>query len=178
MRVMIAFTILLCLLSGCAATRPVDAKYLPLKTMSERPWLDFILEDKTNLITTVGDTIYVQSLAHWDKKKLERPVYYDAVMLHEMTHSYRQNEMGLALWLSKYATSADFRWKEEQIGWFVTLRHFKKSGYLVSFSSTARNLAGYTPKMVDYDVAFQWVMDVMGDRWAPDIDEPMPPSLR
>jgi hypothetical protein len=161
------------LMSGCASTRAVDQKYLPLTTMSERPWYAAFLGG-TGTITTIGDTVYVSTLKRWDDKKERYPRRYDAVMLHEMTHSLRQFSSGTAEWISSYLSSKDFRWKEEQLGWYIELRKYKQYGFRINVEAVAKTLSEYSPSLTDYDTALQWTKDVVSGKWKPEAGELLP----
>ena len=114
----------------------------------------------------------------WLKERPEGSVRYDSIMQHERVHSHRQLKMGLALWLSRYASSSKFRWQEERIGWYIQLQLLRRGGYQINVDGVAKSLAGYKPFMISYEDARQWVLDVIAGRWKPDPSEELPADLR
>jgi len=170
----IAFIVALLLLGGCATTRDVEPKYRPIETMAERPSLG-----GDSIITTVGKTVYVGNLEKWMVDHPAGSPRYDSIMLHEKVHSYRQLKgglPGLTFWLGKYLSDQSFRWKEEQLGWYVQLKMYQRYGLQINAEGVGRVLAGYIPKLVDYDEALQWVRDVLSSRWKPQ-DGELPPGI-
>lgn len=167
------YLLVFCLLvsSSCAATRDVEANYRPIETMSERPWYASFLGGE-NTITTVGDTVYVEDLDDYMAKRPAGSPRYDSVMLHEKVHSYRQHQIGVSLWLSKYLSSRSFRWEEESLGWYVQLRMYRRYGLQVIPEGVAKTLSKY----VDYDEALIWTQDVLSGRWHPE-DGALPPDV-
>jgi len=166
----------LLLFSGCAATRSVEPEYAPIKTMSERPWYASFLGGE-NTITTIGDTVYVGDLDEWMEKRPAGSPRYDSIMSHEMVHSYRQQKEGTTGWLARYLRDKSFRWEEEQLGWYVQIRMYRRYGLRPNPEGIAKTLAGYSPSMVSYEEALQWVRDVLSGRWKP-ADGELPPGLQ
>lgn len=166
--------LLLTLLAGCANTAPIPEKYRPLETLSGRP--DFLAPDTT--ATTVGKTVYVADVEKWLKERPEGTVRYDSIMQHERVHSYRQLKLGVGTWLSRYASSAAFRWKEEQLGWYIQIQLLRRGGFQINVDGVAKSLSGYKPFMVSYEDARQWVLDVLAGRWKPASDEMLPEDLQ
>ena len=155
-------------LQGCAATHELSKEYEPLVAISERPWYaSWLGGSSLGLITTVGDTAYVKDLEEWLKRKPVGSPLFKSTMHHERTHSRRQLNAGLAGWLKNYLTDSKFQWKEEQGGWFVQIRLRMMYGVQFIPAVYADILSNYTPKMVSYDDALQWVRDVMSGRWQP-----------
>ena len=92
--------------------------------------------------TTVGKTIWVADLADW----LERYQGHKrtALLKHEQHHARRQAELGLGVWLLRYATQGGFARDEEEAGWRLELEHRKQFGPPVNVAGVVRVLRGYT----------------------------------
>jgi len=163
------------LFSGCAATRKVEPEYRPLKTMSERPWYASFLGGEST-ITTIGDTVYIGDLEAWLRERPPHSARYDAIMLHEMVHAQRQLKMGVSRYIRKYLTEQDFRWAEEQLGWYVQIKMYQHHGLRVIPQGIAKTLAGYNPQLISYEKALKWVNDVIRGRWTPEAE--LPKQLR
>ena len=170
------FCILLLLITlsffGCVNYQSLDEKYYPIKYISERPWYLSVITDEM-FVTTIGDTVYVADINKWSK--MRSLAQYDITLSHEKVHAYRQEEKGLYSWLWNYITCTEFRWHEEQLGWYVDLKLTQMYKLPIYPEVTAGILDNYQ-SMVSYDDALKWVRDVINGHWKPDKDE-IPPDL-
>lgn len=160
--------LILCLfvLLGCSA-HEVPATYRPLEQIKERLG---IIGSKT-AISTVGRTAWVADLDAWLERNPPGSAKYHAVLRHEQEHSRRQIDSGsVTRWVARYVRDEDFRWAEEQIGWYWQITELRRRGQLVHAEGVARILSGSTYDMVSYDVALKWVRDVLSGRWKPPAD--------
>lgn len=152
---------------GCSSAEyDIEATYLPLKQIRERP--DFLASD--TVITTIGDTIYVADLDKWLSKYEPGSALFRSKLNHEQIHAVRQFDKGLTEWLAKYMTDTSFMWAEEQYGWYKEIITLRDSGFVVNPAAIAVVLKGYknfVGKMVSYDQALEWVQAVLSGNWTP-----------
>lgn len=162
-RYALLFLVLLSL-TGCKfKTFDLDNKWKPLRTISERPGI----LAKDTISTTIGSTLYVEDLDQWFERNPLGSQRFVGLMKHEQEHSKRQSKKGVFKWLSKYLRNRDFMWNEEQRGYYL---QFTSPGYHYNVKSRARILSNYkniSGRMVSYEDALQWILDVRAGRWKP-----------
>jgi len=81
-----------------------------------------------NFCITSWGTIYVPNgkLAEYTGDKIS--VQNAALLEHEEMHAARQRACLYAFWHMSYATSKEFRWKEEQLGYKVQIEYLRAHG--------------------------------------------------
>ena len=160
--------LVLVLTVGCGSYKSIelDDKWAPLEQIHERP--DMLGSATT--ATTIGHTVYVESINRWLADHPIDSPRFNATMLHEQLHSVRQLDTGVTAWIARYATDIDFMWAEEQLGWYLTLRELKRTGNQINVLGVATTLHGYKNllgHMVGTAEAITWVEDVLAGRWTP-----------
>jgi hypothetical protein len=118
-------------------------------------------------MTTVGKSVYIANLDSWLERNPPESVMFGIKMAHEHVHSIRQHEAGVTNFLALYLSNQNYRWKEEQLGWYVGMKLLRKHGYQVSAERVIASLSSYTPKLADPEEIRQWVMDVLRGVWKP-----------
>jgi len=157
-------------ITGCAS-HPIPEIFLPLETISEKP---FNLGEEA--IVTIHNDVWVGDVEEYLKLKPEGSPLYVGDMIHERVHSIRMgNIFSTAWWLFNYVFDEEFMREEECIGWYFELVYLRSRGiikplpYTANFLLTYENLGG---KMFDTkEEALQWVVDVFSGKWKPDISE-------
>jgi len=175
-------TMILCLalLTGCA-TYDLGDDYPPLSKIVERPSLSEIGVSDTTL-TTKGSHVYVGDLDKFLNENPPGTTPFIALMKHEQVHGKRQfgylglpGEMALTAWISRYAVDHNFMWAEEQQGYYAEIKHLDQHG-MWSYTdtiSTASAMSGGVYKtilgkrMVSFENAKGWIMDVLSGHWTP-----------
>lgn len=159
--------LLLLALAGCSArTLALDERWRPLAEVVERP--DLLISN--GVATTLGARLYVADLRAFQARFPAGSVEREALLLHEQLHALRQQEAGLGPWLARYLRDGDFMWREEQLGWFLQLRHLQAHGRSLAPAAIAALLAGYrnlTGPMVAPLEGLAWVEEVLAGRWSP-----------
>lgn len=152
--------VLLLALAGCSLERlDLPAEFRPLTSMSEGNPVS------KSGSATLGTVVYVQNMDDW-RDRLDS-VRVRAMLLHERTHAIRQHELGVGVWLARYATSRSFAWREERAGWVVQIRALQAGGELVSPEALAALIHDYwhpLGRLVSYAEALQFVRDVLAGR--------------
>ena len=145
---------------GCANTYDLEEKWAPLEQIVERPGNDLWM-------TTIGKHIYLSDLDAWLERNPPDSIRFNSHLSHEHVHSIRQHQEGVTSFLAKYLTDQDFRWKEEQLGWYVSIKLYRRNGWLAYPENIADSLASYRPKLGEREDLLKWVQDVISDRWKP-----------
>jgi len=153
-------TLPLILFAGCS-TYDLEEKWRPLEQIVERPGSD-------TWLTTVGTKVYVADLDRWLEKNPPGTVNFDADIAHEHVHAIRQKKEGVSTFLRKYLTHRSYRWKEEQLGWYVTIKTYQRKGFQVNIPGIANSLSKYKPSLGDSAEILKWVEDVVYGRWKPE----------
>ena len=162
-----AALLVLLLLAGCHRPYALDERWRPLVEVVERP--DLLVSD--SISTTLGTRVYVANLDDWLRRFPPESVEQEALLLHEREHAVRQLDAGLGAWLARYLNDCAFMWREEQLGWFLQLRHLRTAGrpvfpaVIALALSDYRNLSG---PMVGYEEALAWVEAVLSGAWTPE----------
>jgi len=151
--------------TGCKfKTYDLADEWFPLETISERP--EMLAKD--TISTTIGNTLYVEKLSTFWARNPEGTAQFIGLMKHEQEHSKRQFKVGVGAWLARYIVDRDFMWEEEQRGYYLALTH---PGYSYQPEQVALNMSNYRnaagQKMVDFDKALRWVLDVRSGQWKP-----------
>lgn len=151
---------LLLALAGCSLERlELPAEFRPLTSMSEGNPVS------KSGAATLGTVVYVQDMDDWRDRM--GTVRVRAMLLHEREHAIRQHELGVGVWLARYATSRSFAWREERAGWVVQIQQLQAGGELVSPEALAALIHDYwhpLGKLVSYAEALQFVRDVLAGR--------------
>lgn len=168
--------LLLVLPTGCASfgkmydknypSEVLPEEWLPLEKIQERP--EMLAKD--TVTTTIGKTVYVESLAKWFEKHPPGSVSYRATMTHEREHSRRQLKRGVLAWIAQYAYDRNFMWLEEQIGYYYTITIRRQAGEHLDTLRMANVLHGYKNlrgSMISIEDALAWLNDVVSGRWQP-----------
>ena len=155
--------------AGCAS-HSVSEVFLPLETMYEKPI------GIGSSITTLHNTVWVNDIDDYLKRKPEGSPLYNGDMLHERIHSIRMGGIFGTMWfVAKYVFDDDFMREEEFIGWYFELLYLKTKGIVRSPYYTANFLMGYEnlggPMFDTKEEALQWVLDVYSGKWKPNISE-------
>jgi hypothetical protein len=117
----------------------LDAEWLPLEQLRERP--SALLPG--SVTTTVGERAYVADVEKWlEERPIDSP-RYRATLAHEQEHAKRQLAHGVTTWIAKYLYDQQFMWAEEQRGWYISLRAYRRSGLRVNPEAVAKTLNGY-----------------------------------
>lgn len=147
-------------LIGCQNYQ-LPEKWKPLKYVVETP---FLPEHVGAL--TISDTVYVKSLKSW---KNDKDIEMTARLLHERTHSVRQKEEGIILWLLQYVTSKNFMKYEEQVAWYVEVKYLLDNKRTIkSFNEKFwfyENLEGKLFK--NQEEGMRWIDSVKHKKWKP-----------
>jgi hypothetical protein len=88
-------------------------------------------------------------------------------MSHEHVHSIRQHKEGVSKFLALYMTNQDYRWKEEQLGWYVEIKMFLKKGWTADLDSIVSSLMSYSPSLAEPEEIKAWVTSVLNGTWKP-----------
>jgi len=181
MRKLLPLVLLLPLWSGCALlgspkdddgnviAHPLDAVWLPLEDVRERPNI-FRNAGSDKATTTVGRHAYVRDLDEWLARVVPGSPKYLALLRHEQEHSRRQLDMGLYLWLIRYSYDREFALEEEMVGYYYEITERRRLGAPMDVDVTAiilskyKNLAG---DLISFEEARQWILDVLAGRWLP-----------
>jgi len=164
MRLFSFFVIFSCLFfSGCAADFKLDKKWRPLRQIVERPGYG----GGDTWLTTLGNTVYTSNLDKWLKKHPVDSAGFLSSLHHERTHSIRQYKIGIITFVLKYLTNQEFRWKEEQLGWYVGLKMRVKHGGFWTIGGIANSLINYFPKLARTKTIYRWLIDVKSGEWRP-----------
>lgn len=163
----------LVLLTGCAGY-DLDPKWYPLEVVKERPgFLGFLYTDSA-MMTTIGNTLYVDDLEYFKKKYPPDSQSFIRIMAHERVHSIRQTAgvpfFGLAWWLLKYVFSTEFMWDEERMAAYFEYKYNVRRSSAEeakAFSEHYFNIFGMP--MISYEEALKWVEQAKKDEWAPDL---------
>jgi len=159
--------VILCLsFAGCNSFALED-KWLPLTRLVDRP----AMSSNDTLKTCIGDTVYIAELDKWLEKYPTNSRFFQQTMYHEQVHSKREFERGLWRYLAEYAVNPAFMWREEQLGYYVSLKYRQRNGMIIIPEYYADILAGYKNifgSMVSKEDALLWVTDVLNNRWKPD----------
>lgn len=157
----------LLLLAGCASPHALDERWRPLVEVVERP--DLLVSDAT--ATTLGTRVYVADLDAFLERFPPGSAEQEALLLHEREHAVRQLDAGLGPWLARYLNDRAFMWREEQVGWFLQLKHLQAAGRPLFPQVIARTLANYRNidgRMVSEAKALAWVQAVLAGAWTPE----------
>jgi len=128
MRLLVTLLLLL-VLSGCSTTYDLGDEWRPLSAVIERPSLPFVSDTAT---TTIGSHVYTSDLKQWLADYPPGSIEFQAVLRHEREHARRQfgylglpGELAKFAWITRYLGSANFRWREEQRGFYqaITFLH-------------------------------------------------------
>jgi len=150
----------LTLFAGCT-TYDLEEQWRPLEQIVERPGSD-------TWLTTVGKNVYVADLDRWLEKNPPGSVHFKADISHEHVHAIRQKAAGVSSFLQQYILHRTYRWKEEQLGWYVTIKIYMRHGFQINIDGIANSLAKYRPSLGEREELRQWVEDVVRGRWKPE----------
>lgn len=98
----------------------------------EKPWW-VAIRNSANFVTLWG-TIYApaKDIVGLLDPKTDRD---RAILVHEKTHAWRQQETGMITWHLKYVFSLDFRWTEERIAYEAEFSYLRSRGILSRYYS-------------------------------------------
>ena len=162
MRVLLAL-VLLGGLTACRSFKTVDLapEWRPLERVAQAG--DKLL--KPGQTTCLGTTLCVADLDDWSRLYPEGSIKRRALLLHERVHSQRQIEAGLAPWLARYVADADFRWREERLGWEQEIATLTRAGVQVPVEVFAKILSDeyvhFGARMVSATDARAWILEVI-----------------
>jgi hypothetical protein len=160
---------LLALLAGCSS-HPIPEQFLPLESLNQKPL------GLGHSVTTIYNTVWVNDVEEYLKRKPEWSPLYVGDMLHERIHSIRMgNIFGTISFLWNYVFDKDFMREEECIPWYFELIYLRSKGIIKPPPYTANFLMGYEnldgPMFETKEEALQWVMDAYSGKWKPNISE-------
>ena len=171
--------ILLSSLTGCLSAprddegnviaHKLDVEWRPLEDVRERPNLVRNVGSAT-VTTTVGKHCYVKDLEEWLVRVRPGSPKYKALLRHEQEHSRRQLKMGTWLWIGRYSYDKKFALLEEQIGYYYEITERRRLGNPLNVDATALVFSKYkilTGRLITFDEAKQWILDVLAGRWTP-----------
>jgi hypothetical protein len=162
--------IALTVLSGCnGAEYKLEDRWLPLKSIRERPAVLQNAAPETT-ITTVGEYAYVRDLDDWFARTPVGSAKFQAVMRHEQEHSKRQLDTGTWLWVTRYGVDKDFALAEEQRGYYYEITERRRLGDQVIPEAYALVLSKYkilVGRLISYEDALTWVRAVLRGQWTP-----------
>lgn len=172
--------LVLSLLAGCQ-TYDLPEEFRPLSKIVERPSMEPVVKDR--VVFTKGSHVYVHDLDAFLADKPPGSVRFVALMKHEQEHARRQygylglpGEIALAAWLSRYATSPSFMWREERRGWYYEIKHMAQNGQWTYSKTiqTAQSLSGgayktiFGERMTNFNGALHWIQEVLTGQWEPE----------
>ena len=156
---------------GCAtATYDLPEEWRPLEQIRERGAAVDALIDNDSTVTTIGKNVYVKDLEVFLERNTPASVRFRALMRHEQEHAIRQFDYGLWGWITRYTHDVEFMWQEEARGWYYELTLLQQAGRAINPDVVAASLSNYkniSGRMVSFDDAKTWVLDVLAGRWSP-----------
>lgn len=180
MRRAAALLLVVLALAGCKC-QSIDGDYGPLTKICERPKLPY---GSNTAYTTLGAHIYTTSLDTFNEDYPPGSPDLEALLRHERVHAKRQfhyqgmpGEIALWAWVARYVTDAKFMWREEQLGYYESIRHLQANGLwhnartyaqAEAMHDTYKTIGG--KHMVSFDDAVAWITDVLNGVWTPPQD--------
>lgn len=154
------FGLLLAFFVGCTTSYELDEKWAPLEAIVEAP-------GNSGWVTTIAPNVYVGDLEGFLKRRPVDSWQFNAIMGHERIHAIRQLNYGRAAWLARYLVDQDFRWHEEQLGWYFQIRNSRN----VNANAIIDSLNKYNPRLAPLEDIARWVYDVIANVWRPEPGE-------
>ena len=144
---------------------PIENKWYPLTKIVERPDIPFV---SPTLTITIANKVFVTDLEEWVEEHPPKSFSRQDTLAHEYVHAYRQNKYGLFVWLTLYSTNQNFKRKEEQLAYYVSIKRKMLRNEKVDIKHYVKSMSTHYFGMMDEFDATLWVIEVITGLWTPD----------